>query len=228
MTPRSNRITRHAAAVAVMLGALLAPRGLPAEGSAPSAAIGLGPASQLWIQGTSNVHDFESRTSQVAVTFTRDPGAADPADAAAIQALVRGSGIRGLELKVPVATLKSEKSGLDKNLRSDLKGEQFPEIRFRMTKYTLGPNAATADTIAIQAEGTLSIAGREKPATLSGRVYRGDGGMWLDGSHKLLMTDFGIQPRKMMMGALRVRDQVTVRYHLLLVPAAAAASAAGK
>ena len=228
MRPRTTRNIRRAATVAIALAALIGVRGVRAE--TKPAAIGLGPKSELWIEGTSNVHDFESRSNRVRVTFTRDAAAADPSNVAELQAFIRASSLRGLELLVPVASLTSEKSGLDKNLRADLRGDKYPEIRFTMSGYTLAPNAAEADTITIQADGTLSIAGKERPAKLSGRVYRTDGGMWLDGSHKLLMTDFGIQPRKMMMGALRVRDQVTVRYHLLLVPstAAAAPSAAGK
>jgi hypothetical protein len=224
MRARGTRNHRRITAIATLLTVLIATSLASAAGS--PAAIGLGKGSVLWLEGKSSMHDFECRSSQVTAAFSRTATAADPADAAQLRSLLRTSDIEGLELTVPVATLKSGKDGLDKNMRADLKAEKNPEIRFRMKSYTLAENAVTADTVGIQAEGTLFVAGEERPATISGRLYAGDGGMWLDGRHALRMTDFGVTPRKMMMGALKVRDDITVRFHLLLVPSNSAAQPA--
>jgi hypothetical protein len=62
------------------------------------------------------------------------------------------------------------------------------------------------------------VAGRERPVALIARAYIADQGLWLAGRETLLMTDFGIKPRKMMLGTLRVKDQIVVNYRLLLVP----------
>ena len=192
-------------------------------GSTARAHVELGPGSTLWLEGKSNLHEFESRTREVAVAFTRDSSAHEPEDVAHLEALVRSSGIRGLDLQVPVTSLRSEKSGIDKNLWRDLRAVEYPQIQFHLIRYTVVPPAAKSDTIHIRAEGALSIAGRERPTTLTAVIYRGDRGLWLDGSQMLRMTDFGVTPRKMMMGALRVKDDITIRYHLLLVPAGAPA-----
>ena len=67
---------------------------------------------------------------------------------------------------------------------------------------------------AVQAEGTLTIAGQSQPAILPGKLYPGGGGLWLDGQYTLKMSTFGIKPPTMMMGTIKVGDAVTIRYHL--------------
>ncbi|MEO5987353.1 MAG: YceI family protein, partial [Candidatus Eisenbacteria bacterium] len=110
------------------------------------------------------------------------------------------------------------KEGIDKNLWKDLQAEVFPTIQFHLTKYTVGANPAKGDTTHLQAEGVLRIAGRERPVTLRMHAYRSAEGLWVDGNERLRMTDYGIKPRTMMLGTLRVKDEVVVRYHLLLIP----------
>jgi YceI-like domain len=182
------------------------------------AGVGLGAGSSLWFEGKSNLHAFEGRSSEVTVALTCDSTAQKPRDAASLESFVRSAAVRGLDLRVPVMSLRSEKSGLDKNMWKDLKADKFPAIQFHLTHYSLAPHAASGDTLEIHAEGTLNIAGRERPITLVGHAHGDAGGVWLDGFRGLRMTDYDIQPPTMMLGTLRVADSVTVRYHLLLVP----------
>ncbi len=176
----------------------------------------LGSGSTLWLEGKSNVHDFVSRTGQVTIALTLDSSSVVPATPAEFEALVRASRVLGLEVEVPVNSLHSPKAGIDKNLWRDLKVDTQPVIRFALSTYAVTPHPAVGDTTNVQAEGTLSIAGRTRPAAMSARLYRADSGLWLDGSHPLRMTDFGIKPRTMMLGTLRVKDDIVVHYHLLL------------
>ena len=174
----------------------------------------LGPGSVLWLDGTSSLHEYESRTSQLGFDMARDPATHDPADAADLAEMIRHSGIRSVDVKVPVGTLRSGKSGLDRNMMKTLHADQYPDIRFHLARYT----ASGADTVDISAEGTLTVSGQERPVTLEARAYRGPGGVWLEGTHGLRMTEFGIKPPTMMMGAIKVGDPVTIHYKLLLSP----------
>ena len=198
---------------------------LSAWGDVPTTAtvpvpVRLGPASALWLEGTSNVHDFESRTTEPAITIARN-AAADGND---LVALLRVSNILAVDVMVPVRSLHSPRSGIDKNLWKALKSEQFKNITFHLDRYTFPAHGSAGDTLAIQAEGSLSIAGQERSTKLDARMYPGKGGMWLEGSHTLKMTEFGIKPPTMMLGTLRVGNQITIRYRLLLVAGAATAS----
>lgn len=178
----------------------------------------LGPGSVLWLEGTSTVHDFECRTGAVRVELTRSPEAAPPSDAAALLALIRASAVRGVHVQVPVDSLRSGKDGLDKRLRKAMRSDQHPNVRFALTTYALTPRPAGDDTVAIAAEGSLTITGVERAIDLAGRAWRSGEGVWLEGSETLLMSDYGIKPPTMMLGTLKVRDPITVRYRLFLIP----------
>lgn len=203
-----------------------------AEAPAVPAAVTLGAGSTVWLEGTSNLHEFSSRTGVLELAVTRDPSAADATDLKSLAALVQSAGVRGLDLDVPVLTLKSGKQGLDKNLYKALKTEANPRIHFHLEHYIVTPRGAASDTLAVSADGQLRIAGAERPVTLTANLVRSDHGMWLEGSTVLKMTQYGVRPPTMMLGALRVNDPVTVRYRLLLAPAkslaAPGAAATGK
>ena len=194
----------------------------PALGQAPApvpAAVRLGPGSVLWLEGSSNVHEWESRTTQPVVKLMRDGSAVDPADVAALDQWLRSGTLRGLDLVVPLATLHSKKGAtLDKNLLKALKAEQNPEITFRLTQAKVGE--ASGDSIPVSADGVLRVAGRERPITVAGRLVRSEAGVWLNGTHGLRMTAFDVKPPTMMMGTMRVRDSVSVHFQLLLSPGA--------
>lgn len=195
---------------------------LPALGQAPAtvpAAVKLGPGSALWIEGTSTVHDWESRTTQLTVKLTRDGSAADAADVAALDQWLRSGGLKGLDLDVPLSTMHSQKgSTLDKNLLKALKAEKNPEITFHLTQARVGQ--PTGDSIQVSADGVLRIAGRERPITVAGRLVRSEAGVWLNGSHGLRMSEYDVKPPTMMLGTLRVHDSVSVHFKLLLAPSA--------
>ena len=182
------------------------------------AAIALGPGSVLWIEGKSNLHDFENRSTAMTVKFARRPGTSVPKTAEELEAFLRASGVRSLDVEVPVQSLRSSKASLDKNLWKDLRADSFPAIRFHLSHYTVDSKASKSDTIAIRADGNLTVAGRARPVSLAGRAHRADRGVWLEGAQTLRMTDFGIKPRTMMLGTLRVKDELSVHYKLLLVP----------
>jgi hypothetical protein len=196
---------------------VLSTRGFAAENAAPLP-VTLGAGSSLWLEGKSTLHDFESKTASSTLTLERDAATPAPADAAGLENLMRAGAIRSVELEVPVMTLKSEKSGLDKNLWKDLKAEQFPSIKFHLMHYVVSPVGAPGDTMQIRAEGTLEVAGIQRPDTLEARAFRATQGVWLEGSEPLLMSQFGIHPPAMMLGTLKVADRIVVRYKLLMVP----------
>ena len=186
------------------------------------AAVRLGTGSELWLEGKSTVHDYEGRTSKLQAKFLREAAQADPADVAALDAWLKAGGLQGLELVVPVTTLKSGKDGLDKNMYKALRAPEFPEIKFQMSGSQFG--AARGDTLPVTAAGTLTITDQQRPVSVKGHLVRTDKGVWLEGAHPMKMTDFGVKPPKLMMGTLKVHDPIVVKFRLLLVPGAAGAT----
>src|SRR5207344_2762371 len=168
--PMNRRNVSLAAALAVVLLAIgsIAVVQRTAGDDTTRAAIAIAPGSELWIEGKSNVHDWEAKTSTIHMTFAAAPGQSIPADAAAIAALVKGSGIASADVEIPVATLHSHKDGLDKNMMKALKSDKFPTITFHMDRYAVaGP--ATGDTLGLSADGTLTVSGKPKKLTLTAK-----------------------------------------------------------
>src|SRR5262245_6810656 len=211
---------RRVPGMLVLAAALACVTGLARGEALAPAAVRLGPGSVLWLEGTSTVHDYESRTAQSTLQLLRDGAAADPADVAALDAWLRSGGLRGLELGVAVTTMHSSRgAALDRNMLKALKADQHPAITFHMTAARIGD--AMGDSIAVSADGVLNVAGRERPVLLAGRLVRSEAGVWLNGGHGLRMSDYDVKPPTMMLGTLRVRDSVSVHFHLLLEPGAA-------
>lgn len=175
----------------------------------------LGPGSKLWLEGDSTLHRYSSTAERI--NFSAEVSSSAPAQVLTPEALIRGRLVRGLRVAVSVEGLKSGKSGLDANLRRTLNAEQHPDIVFTMSDYRVEASSAQ-DRVSVR--GTLNVAGKDKMITLDASLRWRDGNAVIDGERDLLMTDFGMEPPKLMMGALRTDDKVVVKFHLELEQAA--------
>ncbi len=200
------------------LAGVVASIALSAALAATAIPVTLGPKSTLQVFGSSTMHAWELTSVESKVTVHRAEGATGNDWIA----LAKAGQVSGVDVVVPVATLHSEKSGLDKNMLKTMKAKEFPDVTVHLEKFT--PAGASGDTLKLTAEGTMTIAGSTKPVTLNGRMVAGNGGVWLSGDYAMKMSTFGIQPPTMMMGAIKVGDPVTIKYQLLLMNRDAAGS----
>lgn len=170
--------------------------------AASAAPVALTPAagSAVWIEGDSTLHPWSSTSTKVALEMTLEEGTLAAAKAQKPAKLV---------VKVPVDSLKSEHGGLDKNLQKALNAKEHPEIVFAMDSYK-------TEGSQVSATGSLTINGTTKPATVAGELSEQDGKLVVQGKHPLVMSEFGVKPPKMMMGAVKVADKVLVEFKLVL------------
>ena len=185
---------------------------LCAEGESYGLSIDSG--SHLWLDGNSTLHKWQSVTS----TFILKSGTMSlPAlpDIDALLALISGNFV----LDVPVQTLKNpaEGSGFDHNLWDDLKYKQNPDVVFSLASATATPDPSVAGRYNISAQGSLTIAGKENPETISAVFDIHEGTLRITGTKDLLMTDFGITPRTIFF-VVKTDDKVTVRWDISLSP----------
>jgi len=193
--------------------------------------LALQPGSKLWLTGSSTVHAFESTASKLNVVFTHEPAKweATLPRGEAIERLIREHGVTAIDLTVGVNGLHSGKDGLDKNMYKALLAEKHPEIRFALGDYQVGDGAKPVE-MAIEAKGKVTVAGVEKDVAIRATAVREGDSVRLRGDVALKMTQFGIKPPTMMMGALRTSDDVAVHFDLLIgasQPALAGDSASG-
>jgi len=197
---RSSTLTALAAAAAV-LGAACASQPSPRTTAAGR------PASQLWLTGASNVRHFSCRATAVSATLALVPGATVDS------ALLSERSAVGASVEVPVAGLDCGIGHMSADLHHALKAPVAPTIEFRVAGYTPSPDGSAA-----LIDGTLQIAGVERPLQLVASLDRGTPGVVrLRGQQTIRPTDFGVTPPRRFFGLLRVRNEVTVHFDVTVV-----------
>jgi polyisoprenoid-binding protein YceI len=170
--------------------------------------VAIAPTSKLWIEGTSNLHDWSCRTQELNATIQVDASAAGPIAAVLPKAL------KHLEVNVPAKSLKCGKGAMDNNLYKALNADAVPDIIYTMSSFE--PAAGeTKDNFALKAVGTLSVSGKEQNVTIEVTATRlPDGTIKATGMVPVKMTDFGIKPPTAIFGRLKTGDDVKVNFEL--------------
>lgn len=163
------------------------------------------PGSRLWVTGSSTVRDFECAAKRIDGEIRTDP-----ADAAlALADLERA--VTGAEVAVQAADLDCRNDAMNGHLRKALRADAHPVIRFRVDSLTVAVTSA-ADGLARLA-GTLQLAGEERPLVVDVALAQAeDGALGVAGAAAIDMTEWGIKPPKLMLGALKVHDRVVVHF----------------
>lgn len=165
--------------------------------------LSLEPESKLWVEGTSTIHDW---TCEVGA-FT---GAIEATDATSI-----ADALSQVQVSVPVAELECKNGTMNGKAHDALKAKKHGTIRYTMTDATVQSEGSDG-AATLQARGTLTIAGTEKPVTLTVKGQKlDDGGYRFTGSTPLLMSDFGVKPPTAMLGTMKTGDRVVVHFDVV-------------
>ncbi len=105
-----------------------------------------------------------------------------------------------------VAGLECGNGTMNGHLRKALRSETSPRISYRISSYDVTPAGARR----VKLNGTLEIAGTEKPVSIDATASNEAGRLRVKGSKQIRMTDFGVPPPTLMMGTMKVHDPVTV------------------
>jgi hypothetical protein len=119
---------------------------------------------------------------------------------------------------VNVTTLKSEKgTTMDNNAYKAMVSEKYPAIKFSSASATIQNKGG--NTFTVTAPGKLSISSGTKDVTLvaNGKV-NADKSLTLDGSYKLVTTDYNVKAISIMLGAIKTSANVNIKYSLTAKP----------
>lgn len=152
--------------------------------------------SNMYIDGTSSLHDWTETVEEMSGSVSLD------LEGKAI------SKIKMLNVSVPVKSIKSGKSGMDKNTYVALKYEEFPTIKFALKSYAKDGNSLTLT-------GNLTIAGTTKPVKIKSTYEVKTSTIEVEGKHTFKMTEFEVDPPTAMMGTIKTGDEVTIRFNLV-------------
>jgi polyisoprenoid-binding protein YceI len=99
---------------------------------------------------------------------------------------------------------------MDKKTWSSLKKDDFPTIKYTLTK--VNSLTKSGDNYEIKTTGNLTIAGETRAIdiTVKGKVAGTD--IQFEGSKALKMTDFKIDPPTALMGTMKTGNDITVKF----------------
>ncbi len=195
--------TYRLALPALLATALVAASPVPMDG-----ALNVRPGSRLWVDGTSTVRSFSCEAG----SFDAQIQANDQA----ISAVLGGvKAVQTVDVTVPVKSLDCRNGKMNEHMLKALKAAENPTITYKVSSYELttidGAQQATLT-------GTLTLGGVEKPLVVVTKAKEEAGMLRVTGTQKVTMTEFGIKPPTLMMNTLKVGNDVTVGFDLLLKP----------
>ena len=169
--------------------------------------LALQPTSKLWVEGTSTMRSFSCQATQVMATV-------DASGANAIARLMTGEkAVESVTVIVPSEKLDCGNGTMNDHMRKALKTAEAPTIAFHVASYEL---AKEANGVSGTLTGTLSLGGEKKTITVPATGAMIDGALHVTGAYPLAMSDYSLKAPSLMFGRIKVRDQVTVKFDLLL------------
>ncbi|SDW67915.1 YceI family protein [Aequorivita viscosa] len=155
--------------------------------------------SKLVVDGTSNIHDWqinaENQQGKLSAIFVDG----------------QLTKIQKLDFSVTAESLKSGKSGMDKNTYKALNTSKYKQIVFKLTKVN-SINSSGSNSYKVAASGNLMIAGVTKPIDITFELKTDGSKVTLSGSKTIKMTDFGVDPPKAMFGTITTGDAIDIKF----------------
>jgi polyisoprenoid-binding protein YceI len=193
--------------VRIMLPALALALALPVVAWRPSREqLTLQPESRLWVDGTSSIKSFSCKASEVSAMIDAVPNG--------IARVALGEkGVREVSVTVPANKLDCGNGTMNDHMRKALKVTEHPSISFKLFSYDVSRNG---DGVTGTLNGTLDLGGVDKPITIAAVAKNEGGALRVTGSYPLKMTDYDLEPPKLMFGRIKVGETVSVKFDLFL------------
>lgn len=152
--------------------------------------------SSIYINGTSTLHDWTVLAMEMKGSLQAE---------AESNKLVK---IESARISIPVTSLKSEKSAMDRNMYDALKSKDYPEITYSLKSHTIHNGTITVN-------GDLTVAGVTK--AIETKVSQEDMGkhIMVQGKVSLKMSDFNVKPPSLLGGSLKTGDKITISFYFM-------------
>ena len=166
------------------------------------------PDTKMSISGTSTIHSWTSEvkecTGQIEMEEMYFKNGVKPGDR-----------ISSVVLTVPVKSIVSPRgAAMDKKTFEALKEDRFPQIRFTLIDNTV--REVNGQAFVIEASGNLEIAGVTRTVTLTvNGKPDGTNRYQFDGSKKLNMREFDMEPPTAMFGQIVTGEEVEINFTLI-------------
>jgi polyisoprenoid-binding protein YceI len=158
-------------------------------------------SNKMSVQGSSTLHDWEST-----ITKAEWKGNFKIENLSLID-------IKDVEVKSPVESIKSTKGKMmDGKTYDAFNYEKFPFIIYTVVSAKI--NSATGT---IDAQGNLAMAGATRPVSVQAKYkVLPSGDVQISATKTFKMSDFKMEPPTAMMGSIKVGDEVTVNFDVII------------
>jgi polyisoprenoid-binding protein YceI len=149
----------------------------------------------MTIYGTTNVHNFDTKVTQVTGELV----------------MVNSKQVQSLAIEIPVKSIKSKEKLMDTKTYEAFIAEKNPKISFKSTE--VNSLTVNGNDINVSVTGNMTIAGVTRKVTIAttGKVVK-PGVYEFKGSIPVKMTDYKMIPPTAMLGMMKVGDAITLKY----------------
>lgn len=169
-----------------------------AGGSLLPAQFAVQPESQLWINGTSSLHDWTCEVNTVTGNLIATTDATPS--------------VQDVRLTIPIDGISCKNDTMNDKMRDALQAGKHPAITYTFAQGETMRDA-TGNAFSLSTTGTLNIAGKAQSirAEVKGE-QQADGSLRFTGEVPLQMSAFDVTPPKALMGTLKTGNDVTIRF----------------
>ncbi len=170
--------------------------------------------SRLWIEGRSNINEFECEANRYfgEATLVQSNEDLDFQQAADERLF--------LQVEIDVDGFECGRSRMNRDLQDALRSDQFPEITFLFDSAEfigfIEDEESENDIFEVEILGTLTVAGNTRNIQFVTQAY------YLEpqriraiGKTTIRMTDFDVEPPTALMGLVKADDELTVNFDLV-------------
>ncbi|MEX0993931.1 MAG: YceI family protein [Balneolaceae bacterium] len=166
----------------------------------------LQPDSEISIEGTSNVRDWDGDVQTIHAELILDGFTAGEG----IQNLTPDQ-FKKLTLRMPVESIDAGGRSLTNNMQKYLKKDDHPTITFELIRIT--DVQESGNSVILTADGVINAAGKDHGVTMQVNAeINNQGTLVFSGTQALKMTDFDIDPPTAIFGTVRAVDEFNVHY----------------
>tara|TARA_R110002012_G_scaffold268866_1_gene452858 strand:+ start:67 stop:654 length:588 start_codon:yes stop_codon:yes gene_type:complete len=156
-------------------------------------------SSEIIVEGTSNIHDWEMKATskQGGATITTEDG--------------KLTGISKLQVSIPAESLESGKGGMDKNAYKALNTNKHKNIEFKLDEVKK-IEANGSNSFKVNGLATLKISGVSKQVPVEFTAKLNGNKLEINGEESLNMTNYKIDPPTAMFGTITTGEEVTIKF----------------
>ena len=122
--------------------------------------------------------------------------------------------VRGVTLQVPVSALKCQNGLMERAMRHALRADRDTAAQAIRGVFEIYDDVKPVDPREAHLAGALRVAGTERNVFLRARIEPQADGLHVRSIVPLSLGSFGIEPPRVLFGAVRARDAITVEVEL--------------